>query len=103
MTIHSKDGLSGQTKLERISELSVKDRGMVFNNLGHLLDCALLMKTYALQDKTKAVGIDGVTKEEYGKNLAKNVKELLIRIRRGTYRSKPAQAGKRSQCFKASL
>lgn len=91
MTIHSKDGLSGRTKLERISELSVKDRARVFNNLGHLLDCALLMKTYALQDKTKAVGIDGVTKEEYGKNLAKNVKELLIRIRRGTYRSKPAR------------
>ena len=91
MTIHSKDGASGQTKLERISELSAKDRGIVFNNVGHIIDWPMLMKTYALLDGNKAVGIDGVTKAEYGRNLEENLKQLLIRIRRGTYRPKPAR------------
>ena len=91
MTIHSKDGASGQTKLERISELSAKDGGIVFNNVGHIIDWPMLMKTYALLDGNKAVGIDGVTKMEYGRNLEENLKQLLVRIRRGTYRPKPAR------------
>jgi RNA-directed DNA polymerase len=91
MTIHSIDGESGKTKLERISELSAKDRGIVFNNVGHIINWPMLMKTYALLDGNKAVGIDGVTKAEYGRNLEENLKELLVRIRRGTYRPKPAR------------
>ncbi len=91
MTIHSKDGQSGKTKLERISERSAKDKDIVFNNVGHIIDWTMLNKTYALLDGNKAVGIDGVTKEQYGRNLEKNLKQLLIRIRRGTYRPKPAR------------
>ncbi len=91
MTIHSKDGRSGKTKLERISELSAKDNKMVFNNIGHIIDLPMLMKTFAQLDGNKAVGVDGVTKAKYGQNLEENLSQLLKRIRRGTYRPKPAR------------
>ena len=91
MTIHSKDGKSGSTKLDRISELSVRDKSIVFNNLGHLIDLTLLKELYNRLDGTKAVGIDGVTKENYGKQLKENLTGLLQRIRRGTYRPQAAR------------
>ena len=91
MTIHSKDGRSGKTKLERISELSAKDNKMVFNNIGHITHLPMLMKTFAQLDGNKAVGVDGVTKAKYGQNLEENLSQLLKRIRRGTYRPKPAR------------
>ena len=57
----------------------------MFNNLGHLLDLDLLRECYHGLDGTKAVGIDGVTKEKYGVNLEENLKELLMKIRKGSY------------------
>ncbi len=91
MTIHSYDGQSGQTKLDRISELSVSNKDMVFNNIGHLINLSLLNELYHQLDGTKAVGVDGVTKADYGKNLEENLNALLKRIRRGTYRPQPAR------------
>ena len=91
MTIHSYDGQSGQTKLDRISELSVSNKEIVFNNIGHLINLTLLNELYHQLDGTKAVGVNGVTKAEYGKNLNENLNSLLKRIRRGTYRPQPAR------------
>jgi group II intron reverse transcriptase/maturase len=42
-------------------------------------------------DGRKAVGIDGITKEEYGKNLDSNLTELLNKIRRGSYHPKASR------------
>ena len=42
-------------------------------------------------EEGKAVGIDGITKEEYGKNLKENLKDLVSRIKRKAYRPKPAR------------
>lgn len=91
MTINSKDGTSGLTKLDRISELSARDKFIVFNNLGHIINLDLLNELYHQLDGSKAVGIDGVTKESYGKQLEENLIDLLQRIRRGTYRPQPAR------------
>lgn len=46
MTIHSKDGQSGLTKLDRISELSARDKFTVFNNLGHIINLDMLKELY---------------------------------------------------------
>ena len=90
MTIHS-DGQSRQTKLERIGKLSARDKTVVFNNLGHAIDNTLLKERYDSLNGRKAIGIDGVTKEEYGANLDENLDKLLTKIRRGTYRPQPAR------------
>ena len=73
------------TKLERVEQRSRRDPGTVFNNVGYILDLELLRECYDSLDGTKAVGIDGVNKETYGKNLESNLKELLLKIRRGSY------------------
>lgn len=91
MTIHSNDGLSGQTKLERISELSAKNKTFVFNNVGHVINMALLREVFHQLDGTKAVGIDKVTKVDYGNNLDTHLENLLKRLRRGTYQPQPAR------------
>ena len=45
-----------------------------------------LKEQHRKQERRKAVGIDGVTKEEYGKNLEENTKELIERMKKFSYR-----------------
>ena len=42
-------------------------------------------------DGTKAVGVDGITKEEYEKNLGNNLKDLQERLKRKSYKPKLAR------------
>jgi group II intron reverse transcriptase/maturase len=79
------------TKLDRIGGLSAEQSDIVFNNLGHIIDFDLLKGLYYDLDGTKAVGVDRVTKELYGESLTENLTVLLDRIRRGTYKPKPAR------------
>lgn len=84
-------GEAWSTKLRRINLRSAADRHMVFNNLGHVIDLKMLFDCYRELDGKKAVGIDGVTKLEYGQNLEENLKALLTSVRRGTYAPKPSR------------
>ena len=91
MTVLSNDGQSWLTKLERIGEKSACNRQLMFNNLGHLLDVNMLKGQFSRLDGNKAVGIDRMTKAAYGEKLNDNLNGLLQRIRRGTYKPKPAR------------
>lgn len=86
-----RDGNTWLTKLERISELAQHDHELVFNNLAHVIDKALLMKQYRKIDGKKAIGVDGVSKDEYGKGLEVNITKLLEKIRLDKYRPQPAR------------
>ncbi len=79
------------TKLERIGRRAELDPNCIFNNLGHALDINLLRKQYHLLNGRKAVGIDKVTKQGYGKKLEENLNYLVARIRRGSYKPKPSR------------
>lgn len=79
------------TKLERISQLSSEKPDMVFTSIGHLIDKEMLKKCHEKMDGSKAVGIDGVTKEEYGWNLDENLDALVDRLKRKAYKPKPAR------------
>lgn len=91
MTVLSNDGISWLTKLERIGEKSAGNQQQVFNNLGHLLNSGMLKGQFQRLDGNKAVGIDRVTKAAYGEKLDENISNLIMRIRRGTYRPKAAR------------
>jgi RNA-directed DNA polymerase len=91
MSVHSKAGKTWLTKLARIGEVSATDAKIVFNNLGHILDAGTLKEQYHKLDAKKATGIDGMTKQAYGENLDENIDNLIKRIRRGTYKPKPAR------------
>lgn len=51
-----------------------------------------MLKSYHTQmDGTKAVGIDGITKEEYGRSLEENINALIERLKKKSYKPKPAR------------
>jgi hypothetical protein len=60
MTVHSNDGLSWLTKLERIGEKSAANKHKMFSNLGHLVNVDMLKGQFLLLDGNKATGIDGM-------------------------------------------
>lgn len=63
--LHSEVGQIMTTKLERISELSKQHPEMKFNSIGHLINIEILKECHYKMDGRKAVGIDGISKEEY--------------------------------------
>ncbi|BAG40695.1 reverse transcriptase [Orientia tsutsugamushi str. Ikeda] len=91
MAVHSIDRNTWLTKLERIKLLSSKNQDIKFNNLGHIIDLKMLEEQYKELDSKKAIGMDGITKEDYGKKLKANLLSLLTRIRKGQYQAKPAR------------
>ena len=50
-----------------------------------------LKVSYSKQPKGKAVGADGVTKEEYGKRLEENIENLIVRMRKFSYKPYPVR------------
>lgn len=82
---------STATKLERITWLSSRDTGKVFNNLMHLFNTESLRDCFHTLDGKKAVGIDGVRKDEYVENLDKNLHDLIDRMKRMAYRPGPVR------------
>ena len=60
MTVHSNDGLSWLTKLERIGEKSAANKHMMFGIVGIMGTVALIKVHFLLLDGNKATGIDGM-------------------------------------------
>ncbi|MBF0443434.1 MAG: group II intron reverse transcriptase/maturase [Oligoflexales bacterium] len=58
----------------------------MFNNLLCLYNLENFREAYRALDGTKARGIDGVSKREYGERLEDNLKDLVNRIHKGSYR-----------------
>ena len=79
------------TELARIAELSAQNPTMVFTSIAHLINVKLLRECHEKMDGDKAVGIDGITKEEYGKNLEENLVDLVDRMKKKSYKPKPAR------------
>ena len=64
---------------------------MVFTSVRHLINKELLKKCHEKMDGDKAVGMDGVTKEEYGRNPEENLGRLVERLKRKSYNPQPAR------------
>jgi group II intron reverse transcriptase/maturase len=79
------------TKLQWIAERAVRDPKRVFTSLAHLIDIDFLKEAYHRTRKNAAPGVDGVTAEEYGKNLDENLRNLHERLRTGRYKAPPAK------------
>lgn len=57
--------------------MSTDNPDMVFMSVGHLIDKEMLKDCNAKMDGDKAVGIDGVTKAEYERDLDSNLDNLI--------------------------
>ena len=55
----------------------------------HVTDVDNLRACYEALPKDRAVGVDGVTKEQYGEQLEENLQRLSARLRRRGYRPQP--------------
>ena len=68
-----------------------RDEEPRMENLMHHVNEQTLMEEHRKQSKRKATGIDGVTKDEYNVNAEKNLKELVERMKRFSYRPMPVR------------
>lgn len=61
-----------ETLMNRVNETSIKE-------------------AHRHQMQNKAVGVDGITKAEYGEKLDKNVADLILRMKRFSYKPQPVR------------
>ena len=85
------NGESVATKLQRIAEKARQKPSFKFTNLFYLMNDELLRGCFQRLRKDAAAGIDGVTKEEYAKNLDTNLANLLERLHRMAYIPQPVR------------
>jgi group II intron reverse transcriptase/maturase len=78
-----------ETKLKRIAWLSASDPDKRFDSLMHHFNEESLAACFDELDGRKAVGIDGVTKAQYGESLDENLSDLVARMKRLAYRPQP--------------
>jgi RNA-directed DNA polymerase len=60
-----------------------------FHTLAHLIDVPALGRAYHRQRSDAAVGVDGVTKEQYGQALEDHLQDLHARLKAQRYRHQP--------------
>jgi group II intron reverse transcriptase/maturase len=79
------------TKQERIAALARQSPQMAFTSLAYLMDLDWLKEAYRRTRKDGAAGVDGVTAEEYERDLEGNLRHLLDRAKSGTYQAPPVR------------
>jgi RNA-directed DNA polymerase len=78
------------TDLTRIGEKARKEPHLVFTTLyHHVTDVDNLRACYDALEAGKATGVDGVSKEQYGRDLAQNLEDLSGRLKDMKYRPQP--------------
>jgi group II intron reverse transcriptase/maturase len=76
-------------KLLKVAERAKREPETRLLALAHLMDEELLKEAFDRIRKEAAVGVDGVTKEQYGERLDDNIRALQTRMREGRYRHQP--------------
>ncbi len=75
-----------KTRLKRIAWLSSRDTDKEFHQLMHYFNEESLKVCFRELHGNKAVGIDGISKSDYGKQLDENIKQLVSRMKSMRYR-----------------
>ena len=86
-----RNSVNVSTKQERIAALAKQSSEMTFTSLAYLMDIDWLKEAYRRTRKDGAVGVDGVTAEEYEQDLEGNLQSLLDRAKSGTYKAPPVR------------
>ncbi|NIU62795.1 MAG: group II intron reverse transcriptase/maturase [Pseudomonas stutzeri] len=76
-------------ELLKVVERAQREPEGRFHSLAHLIDVPALARAYHRLRKDAAVGVDGVTKEAYGRELDANLEDLHERLRSKRYRHQP--------------
>jgi retron-type reverse transcriptase len=81
-------GRSWRTFLRAIADKAQRDRNHRFGDLYRHLDQEALRESFKLLRKEAACGVDGVTYQEYEKNLEANLANLVGRLKRKAYHAR---------------
>lgn len=77
------------TKLLRVAERAKREPEGKFYSLAHLITEGALERAFHRLRSDAAMGVDGVTKEQYGQALAENLRNLHVRMVAKQYRHQP--------------
>lgn len=75
--------------LEKVAERAKRHPEQRILALAHLIDEAALERAFRGLRRNAAVGVDGVTVDQYGETLAANLQTLRARMKAGQYRHQP--------------
>ena len=67
------------------------EHGYKLYTLIHYVNKETLKMQHSKQQKSKASGIDRITKEKYGENLDNNIENLLMRMKKFSYKPQPVK------------
>jgi RNA-directed DNA polymerase len=77
-----------QTSLQGIAQKAARERKYRFRNLAVMLDEEMLQDSWRHIRKDAAHGVDRISAREYEQDLEGNIKRLVERLKRGSYRAK---------------
>lgn len=75
--------------LQKVAERAKAKPEETFHTLAHLIDVPALERAYKRARAGAAVGVDGVSKEQYGQELTPRLQDLHERMRSRRYRHQP--------------
>lgn len=79
------------TNIARISQIAKERPNEIFTSVYHMIDTKLLLECYHELDGNKAIGLDGITKKEYGNKLEQNINNIVTRLKNKSYRPRAAR------------
>ena len=82
---------SGPSGLARVREAARQDGKKKFTALLHHVSIDLLRASYYSLKKQAAPGVDGMTWQEYGRDLEARLSDLHGRVHRGAYHAQPSR------------
>ena len=77
------------TELDRITELAKEDPKRQFYSIAHMITFGALYAAFRGLRKKASAGVDGVTYEEYERDVAGNLQTLHERLKNGKYQAQP--------------
>ena len=77
--------------LLRVQERAKANKEEQFRSLAHYMTVECLRRSYKRLNKQSAVGVDGLSKSEYGDNLEGNLIDLHRRLKKMQYRASPVR------------
>jgi RNA-directed DNA polymerase len=81
--------LGMSTGLRKVADRAKREPAARFHSLAHLIDEELLAGAFARLRGNASVGVDGITKEQYGQDLQNKLRDLHERLKTMRYRHQP--------------
>jgi len=77
------------TQIDRLTELAKEDAERQFYSIAHMITFGALYAAFRGLRKKASAGVDGVTYQEYERDVAGNLRTLHERLKNGKYQAQP--------------